>query len=144
VVLSYFDESEACVNNATSAIKQELPDFDVRLFVYGKGPGQQPAFVTHTLPNAGREGGTYLHHIIEHYAELADHVLFLQACPNPRFRWIPLPEEAAGVGNEDLHASLAAFREHHASVNVMNFGASEIGTCEGTVCSRRCLAFCAL
>lgn len=31
------------------------------------------------LPNRGREGGTYLSHIIENYDDLAEHTLFIQA-----------------------------------------------------------------
>ncbi|EPS35333.1 hypothetical protein H072_11325 [Dactylellina haptotyla CBS 200.50] len=34
------------------------------------------------LPNEGREGGTYLHHIINNYDTLAPHTLFLQANPH--------------------------------------------------------------
>ncbi|KAK6544722.1 hypothetical protein TWF694_001408 [Orbilia ellipsospora] len=34
------------------------------------------------LPNEGREGGTYLHHIIQNYDNLSPHTLFLQANPH--------------------------------------------------------------
>ena len=38
-----------------------------------------------TLPNIGREGHTYLHHILTHWDDLANHTLFLQAeTHNPR------------------------------------------------------------
>jgi hypothetical protein len=132
VVLSYFSELDECVLNTTQAIREELASFTVRLFVYSKNPSRKPTFVTHTLPNEGREGATYLHHITSSFHDLADHVLFMQACPNPRFRWIPAPLEAAAVGNSDLRSSLALFRAKHASISVMNFGASEAGTCDGT------------
>lgn len=62
VVLSYFNEAEACVANTTQAISEELAGFTLRFFVYGKGTSS-PSFVTHQLPNEGREGATYLHHI---------------------------------------------------------------------------------
>jgi hypothetical protein len=35
------------------------------------------------LANLGREGGTYLHHIVNHYDDLADRTLFLQGDPFP-------------------------------------------------------------
>jgi hypothetical protein len=34
------------------------------------------------VPNVGREGHTFLHHIVEHYDNLADHTLFCQETPH--------------------------------------------------------------
>jgi hypothetical protein len=34
-----------------------------------------------SLPNVGREAHTYLHHIVTHYDDLDDHVVFLQGHP---------------------------------------------------------------
>ena len=36
-----------------------------------------------SLPNVGREGHTYLHHIVENYDRLADLTVFLQGDPAP-------------------------------------------------------------
>lgn len=33
------------------------------------------------LPNLGREGGTYIHHIIENYDKLSDYIIFTQGNP---------------------------------------------------------------
>lgn len=50
--------------------------------IYNKGPttpnSTQPYI---TLPNVGREGHTYLYHIIENYDNLDDHTCFLQGNP---------------------------------------------------------------
>lgn len=37
----------------------------------------------HSLPNVGREGDTYLHHIITNYHKLADYTIFSQGDPFP-------------------------------------------------------------
>lgn len=48
--------------------------------VYNKGtPGAWPGEIT--LANTGREAGTYLHHIAEHYPDLADTTVFCQGKP---------------------------------------------------------------
>jgi hypothetical protein len=57
---------------------------DVRLTVYNKGPSpvelpQGPAAEERRAPNRGREGETYLRHILNHYDELAEVTVFSQA-----------------------------------------------------------------
>ena len=54
--------------------------------IYSKG-GQKnaPPYPYHALPNIGREGQTYLHHIIERYDTLADVTLFLQGRVDDHF-----------------------------------------------------------
>jgi hypothetical protein len=49
--------------------------------VYSKDPAEQGRY--RVLPNAGREGGTYLYHIVRHYDDLAERTLFLQGDPFP-------------------------------------------------------------
>jgi hypothetical protein len=49
------------------------------IFIYNKG--DELPYPCIKLPNVGREGGTFLHHIIENYDNLADHTLFLQGNP---------------------------------------------------------------
>jgi hypothetical protein len=46
------------------------------LYAYNKGDGG-------SLPNVGREAHTYLHHIVKHYAMLADWTFFCQGDPTP-------------------------------------------------------------
>ena len=47
--------------------------------VYSKGgPKNAPSFPYTPLPNIGREGHTYLYHIVEHYNSLPDVTIFLQ------------------------------------------------------------------
>jgi hypothetical protein len=49
--------------------------------IYNKGdPIENTTNVT-PLPNVGREGHTYLHHIINHYDTLSDYTMFLQGNP---------------------------------------------------------------
>lgn len=52
-----------------------------RCIIYNKG---SPIITDHsviTLPNIGREGHTFLHHIIEHYDTLDEYTMFLQGFP---------------------------------------------------------------
>ena len=51
------------------------------LYIYHKGDEQKPRFDCYNwekLPNVGREGHTYLYHIIKNYNNLADINIFLQ------------------------------------------------------------------
>jgi hypothetical protein len=54
-----------------------------RVFVYDKGatPGPSAIGKHRTLNNAGREAHTYLHHIVEHYNDLAEVNVFVQGKP---------------------------------------------------------------
>jgi hypothetical protein len=49
-----------------------------RVVLYSKNPDDSDANVI-PLPNLGREGHTYLHHIVENYDRLADVTVFIQA-----------------------------------------------------------------
>lgn len=48
------------------------------LFLYNKGKSLAHSI---PLPNVGREGHTYYHHIITHYDQLPDYIVFLQGHP---------------------------------------------------------------
>jgi len=50
------------------------------LFLYNKGE-LMVGLDSIPLPNVGRESGTYLHHLVEHYDRLADHTAFIQGHP---------------------------------------------------------------
>jgi hypothetical protein len=54
------------------------------IIVYNKGNDDLHIFPKEkqiSLPNLGREGGTYIHHIINNYDNLADHTIFIQGNP---------------------------------------------------------------
>ena len=56
-----------------------LPYNDIAI-VYNKGPSDLPFFSNlFNIDNVGREGHTYLHHIVSRYNVLANRTLFLQA-----------------------------------------------------------------
>lgn len=50
---------------------KDIPD-DYQVFLYTKNID---------LPNTGREASTYLHHIIQHYDDLTDDIVFCQGNP---------------------------------------------------------------
>lgn len=57
--------------------------FSSQTYVYHKGYEEGPTFPVlswQKLPNVGREGHTYLYHIINHYDYLDDIMVFLQGC----------------------------------------------------------------
>lgn len=65
---------------------------DVRITLYNKAPQPQFKFCdavlelahrVECLPNIGREGHTYLHHIVHNYHNLADITFFSQGDPRP-------------------------------------------------------------
>lgn len=53
----------------------------VNCIIYNKGPAVTCTHPVIDLPNVGREGHTYLHHIIENYDQLDDYTMFLQGFP---------------------------------------------------------------
>ncbi|KAJ3191575.1 hypothetical protein HK101_007589 [Irineochytrium annulatum] len=96
LVISHYAEDLPRLNATLSAIHAS-PAFarmnltsQTSTLIYTKGPddGVQeaiesaiPSAVVRTLPNLGREGGTYLRHIVDNYDTLADWTLFTQAEP---------------------------------------------------------------
>ena len=99
IVVSYHDESlPELISTLTSfLVLPNVASLTQRVILYAKGSGSptselqlnltmglppNTAVVVRDLPNKGREGETYLHHIIDNYDNatgLADHTLFLQA-----------------------------------------------------------------
>ena len=57
-------------NENTEWIK-DLP-MDIQVYLYTKNID---------IPNTGRESSTYLHHIVEHYNDLTDEIIFCQGNP---------------------------------------------------------------
>jgi hypothetical protein len=89
IILSYYSESPSFVGRYISYLKNvsSLNKVRIRIIVYNKNSHVNntilrknlSADIVHLLPNLGREGATYLYHIIENYNRLADHLLFSQA-----------------------------------------------------------------
>ncbi|KAF2141148.1 uncharacterized protein K452DRAFT_207501, partial [Aplosporella prunicola CBS 121167] len=94
VVISMYDEPISSIEAISSALAG-IPAFSAldappRLHIYTKHNGTDPeqlkeatgAHAVTRLPNVGREGHTYLHHILSHWDALAHQTLFLQAEPH--------------------------------------------------------------
>ena len=94
IVLAHYQETPWKVKSAVTLLKAvpSITELNPRVIVYSKGmeaasnatssmalKEQLGADILYTLPNVGRESDTYLAHIVEHYDELADHTMFLQA-----------------------------------------------------------------
>ena len=63
------------------SIEWLLPYNDITI-IYHKGTNKIPPFENSIkLPNIGREGHTYLYHIIENFSNLSERVTFIQADP---------------------------------------------------------------
>ncbi|KAJ3298190.1 hypothetical protein HDU79_000078 [Rhizoclosmatium sp. JEL0117] len=91
IVVSHYEED---IQNLTIAIDKirlhpKFKDLNINLFVYTKSEKVDRVALQRTtgatvvtlLPNVGREGHTYMHHIVSEYNNLADHTLFMQAEP---------------------------------------------------------------
>lgn len=110
VVLSYYNEPLTCVQNTMEFIKKTVENnWEIQLFIYTKG-GE---FANATrLPNIGREGGSYLHHILTHWHALPHHVLFAQAC-----------------AHDEMKQQLPLLKP---TTQALNLGGFEHGDCDGT------------
>lgn len=89
VVVSMHKESSVSINTIVSKLKA-LPNVSgrsIRLFIYAKDNDldmeslkqETGALNVTKRPNYGREGESYLFHIIEHWDDLAAHTIFVQA-----------------------------------------------------------------
>nr|POE46772.1 hypothetical protein CFP56_71004 [Quercus suber] len=95
IVVSYYEEPLDGVVRRLKLLTdlQRLQSLNPRVFVYSKSHSQNTSYVlseledrlpnlnfsVRSLPNTGREAGSYLHHIVEQWDELAKHTLFVQA-----------------------------------------------------------------
>ena len=89
VVLSYYAENVHHVRRFIEYLRevQKLKKFQPYFIIYNKNSKIDNTYlklvlkadVVHQLPNLGREGATYLYHIIENYDRLANHIIFCQA-----------------------------------------------------------------
>ncbi|GAA5859722.1 hypothetical protein JCM1840_006425 [Sporobolomyces johnsonii] len=103
IVFSYFNESplefEEHVKHVLNLGMTQR--YRTRVSVYSKGGGDVAALEriegvdeVLQLPNKGREGGTYLTHILRRFAP-------------------PAPDDPFGAGHETSHADLTLFLQHH-------------------------------
>jgi hypothetical protein len=96
-IVAYYHPHDPNVTTITSWLldtayaKQQ----DMRVFVYVKHPNASLVnlfprlssnfsgrIIVQRLPNLGREGGTYLHHLVYQYDDLADFLVFTQETPH--------------------------------------------------------------
>ncbi len=145
-MLSVFDLNQAGVLNNVRQWMQETPlhTLRMRFFVYNKNK-EHPSgnstrdtlssmgvevsrMLQETLPNFGREGHTYLHHISKYYDfvenGLADHTIFCQ--PH--------------MGADDLKTSIHRMNEYHFNTTEQTTGFLQLDLvlqcdCSGKGCS---------
>lgn len=89
IVVSMYHESPSAVKAMLTSIKTTKPfgNIQPRVILYTKDPHanlyvlktETGADVVRQLANLGREGGTYLHHIVKHWDDLAQQTMFIQA-----------------------------------------------------------------
>jgi hypothetical protein len=89
IVVSMYDESPSSVKSMLENIKRTtlLSTLTPNIIIYTKDPSANlsslktltGATVVESLPNLGREGGTYLHHMVSHWDSLAEQTMFIQA-----------------------------------------------------------------
>ncbi|KAI5820840.1 hypothetical protein BZA77DRAFT_49066 [Pyronema omphalodes] len=89
IVIAHYSEPLAELNNVLESL-QRLPNLrqlSPIITLYSKNPSISDDTYQSLVPSArvirhannGREGGTYLHHLLSRYNELAEHTLFMQA-----------------------------------------------------------------
>lgn len=93
-----YNDVNIVISRYNENIDWVLPYNDVAI-VYNKGDNNIPNLSNKfNLPNIGREGHTYLYHILNRYCELSNRTIFLQA------DWFPHNETILyGIDNYDKH-----------------------------------------
>ncbi|RDW83314.1 hypothetical protein BP5796_04805 [Coleophoma crateriformis] len=110
IVLSMYDESPESVASLIRDIKSttyisSFPKQEVKTTVYTKHPTDDLEMLKSLtkagsvirLANLGREGGTYLRHIVHNWDELAEQTLFIQAGPHNKREILPRIESYLGA-----------------------------------------------
>lgn len=101
--MSHYDESIDIVRQTIETLRRDIPGHaTLNVIIYSKGPSTEngallPSLVDDrlvnsivTLPNLGREGETYLQHIVRNYnSSLAPQTLFMQ--PHIAWEWVAIP-----------------------------------------------------
>ncbi|KAF3920950.1 hypothetical protein ABW20_dc0106379 [Dactylellina cionopaga] len=98
IVVSHYNEDAGKLGSLIDAIKAipNIKGLEPNLIIYTKNNESDISEIMSLtganqvtiLPNEGREGGTYLHHIISRWDDLANHTLFIQAEPHSPSRII--------------------------------------------------------
>jgi hypothetical protein len=99
IVVSMYNESPASVKEILDSIKNTTPlsNLSPNIIIYVKdshaniGAIQAATGATNVtiIDNLGREGGTFLHHIVSNWETLAEQTMFLQALPHDPEQVIP-------------------------------------------------------
>jgi hypothetical protein len=99
IVVSMYQEDPLQVKEMLDRIKGTSPlrELEPRIIIYTKDPTADlyalklstGASTVSRLPNLGREGGTYLSHIIDQWDSLAQQTMFIQAHPHNMRELIP-------------------------------------------------------
>ncbi|ESZ98793.1 hypothetical protein SBOR_0842 [Sclerotinia borealis F-4128] len=99
IVVSMYDEDPASVKTMLALIRNTalLKTIDPRVIIYTKKPvsnldtlrADTGVEIVEQLENLGREGGTYLHHIVTKWDTLATQTMFIQAHPHNMRELIP-------------------------------------------------------
>ncbi|WVF67721.1 hypothetical protein IAT40_002480 [Kwoniella sp. CBS 6097] len=104
IVVSHYSEELEMMRDTIKQVSERLPlKATRRVIIYSKGPKSENkegmkelldmADEVVGLPNLGREGETYLSHIVRHYetpsTNLAEHTIFMQ--PHLAWHWVFLP-----------------------------------------------------
>ncbi|WWD15616.1 hypothetical protein CI109_100038 [Kwoniella shandongensis] len=102
IVVSHYDEDINIMRESIATVKSHLPKHKKhRVIIYtkkerdhaGKMELLDMADEVVTIPNVGREGETYLSHIVRHYetpaTNLAEHTIFMQ--PHVAWDWVFVP-----------------------------------------------------
>ncbi|KAI9858693.1 MAG: hypothetical protein M1813_007325 [Trichoglossum hirsutum] len=99
IVISMFDEDPRDVGRMLSAVKAtgHISTLPLRVIIYSKHPDPDEALlrsatgasVVEKLENRGREGGTFLHHILHRWDDLAEQTMFIQAHVHNMREFIP-------------------------------------------------------
>ncbi|PQE32689.1 hypothetical protein CJF32_00008291 [Rutstroemia sp. NJR-2017a WRK4] len=89
IVISAYAESPSSIAHMISSIKSTsyLSTLQPRVIIYTKNPATDLSYLQNTtgadivqlLPNLGREGATFLHHIVNSWDNLAEKTMFIQA-----------------------------------------------------------------
>ncbi|KAF8854867.1 hypothetical protein BDZ45DRAFT_24348 [Acephala macrosclerotiorum] len=100
IVISMYQESPSSVKSMVEKIKSTAylsTLSEVQVIIYTKDPAsdldilkrETGADIVSRLPNTGREGGTYLHHIVSNWDFLSEKTMFIQAHPHNMRELIP-------------------------------------------------------
>ena len=132
-VFAHYNEDVSALNRTINELLgiKALASYGKRVFIYTKGGEQVVAelnrsvtlsvphvFAIATLPNIGREGHTYLHHMTSQFNSLASHTVFLQA------------------NTESFYQNVLYRLERllHTSTGMLNLGLEATCNCDGIDC----------